>query len=142
MMQPVVVDTNILARAPLQDDLEQQALAQRLLLAASKGPGLVVSCFALLELAWVLKARKVPRQAIAKLLRALMESEGVTLTHRGMLHEALTRYEAGAADLGECLIHADGIEAGAGGYATFDRVPQAEGWALDPKAWLDTLDEG
>lgn len=141
MMQPIVVDTNILARAPLGDDPEQQALAQRLLEAAGKGRGLVISSFALLELAWVLKAKKVPRDAIARLLHTLMEAEGVIITHRETLYTALTRFEAGGADLAECLIFADGSAAGAESFATFDKVPQAEGWGKDPKALLKPLED-
>lgn len=138
-MKPVVADTNILARAPLADDPGQRDLAQRLLQATSQGPGLVVSSFAILELAWVLKTRKITRQDIARTIRALMDAEGVTITHRGLLHQALTRFEEGLADLGECLIFADGQAAGAGAFATFDRVPQEEGWGMAPEALLASL---
>jgi hypothetical protein len=40
--------------------------------AASGGPGLVVSAFAILEMAWVLRTRKVPRRGVARVLRSLL----------------------------------------------------------------------
>lgn len=136
MMLPVGVDTNVLVRGPLGDDPEQQAAAIRLMEAASRGAGLVVSAFAVLELAWVLQARKISRLDVARVIRALLEAEGVTVTHSEMLHEALARFEEGKADLGECLIHADGHAFGARSFATFDRVPQEEGWGTSPWSLL------
>ena len=138
MLQPVGVDTNILVRGPLGDDPGQQVLAQSLMEAASKGQGLVVSAFAVLEMAWVLRARKIPRKDVARVIRTLMASGGVTVTHAEILHQALARFEEGEADLGECLICADGQAAGARRFATFDLVPQGEGWGESPGSLLDT----
>ena len=131
-MQAVSVDTDILARAPLGDDLEQQGLAIALLDAASKGPGRVVSAFAVLEMAWVLRSRKIPRRGIVQVIRTLLDAEGVTVTPSEILHRALERFENGKSDLGECLIQADGQAAGAQPFATFDRIPQEEGWGVPP----------
>ena len=136
MLQPISVDTNLLARGPLGDDPQQQALAQRLMEAASLGPGLVVSAFAVLELAWVLRARRIPRAGVVRAIRTLLDAEGVTVTQAGLLHQALARFEEGRADLGECLIWADGQASGAKLFATFDRVPQEEGWGLAPASLL------
>jgi len=135
-MQPVSVDTNVLVRGPLGDDPGRQALARSLMEAASKGQGLVVSAFAVLEMAWVLRARKIPRGDVARVIRTLMESEGVTVTHSDILHHALARFEEGRADLGECLISADGSAHGARWLATFDKVPQGEGWGASPASLL------
>jgi len=135
-MQPVNVDTNLLVRGPLGDDPEQQILAQRLMEAASAGPGLIVSAFAVLEMAWVLRARKIPRRSVVRVIRTLMEAEGVTVTHAELLHRALARFEEGKADLGECLICADGQAAGARHFATFDQVPLEEGWGSAPALLL------
>jgi predicted nucleic-acid-binding protein len=136
-MQPVTVDTNILVRGPLGDDPDQHLLAKNLMQAASKGQGLVVSAFAVLEMAWVLRARKIPRRDVARVIRTLMESEGVTVTHAELLHQALARFEDGKADLGECLICADGQAFGARSFATFDQVPQSEGWGASPASLLE-----
>lgn len=138
-MQPVSVDTNILVRGPLGDDSEQQQVAQALLLAASRGPGLVVSIFAVLEMAWALRTRQVPRTGIARAIRTLLASEGVVVTHADILHQALARFEAGKADLGECLILADGQSSGARTFSTFDRIPLGEGWGVAPETVLAQL---
>jgi len=135
-MQPVSVDTSVLVRGPLGDDPGRQALARSLMEAASKGQGLVVSAFAVLEMAWVLRARKIPRGDVARVIRTLMEAEGVTVTHAELLHQALARFEAGKADLGECLVCADGQAFGARSFATFDQVPQDEGWGASPASLL------
>ena len=131
-MQPVSVDTNILARGPLGDDPEQGEWARRLMAEASQGAGLVVSAFAVLELAWVLRAKKVPRGRVAQVIRTLLDVEGETVTQAEILRQALVRFEAGAADLAECLIQADGRAHGARIFATFDQVPQREGWGASP----------
>jgi predicted nucleic-acid-binding protein len=136
-MQPVSVDTNILVRGPLGDDPDQHVLAKNLMQTASKGQGLVVSAFAVLEMAWVLRARKIPRKDVARVIRTLMESEGVTVTHAEILHQAMARFEEGKADLGECLICADGQAFGARSFATFDQVPQSEGWGSSPASLLE-----
>ena len=138
-MQPVSVDTNLLVRGPLGDDPEQQALAIRLMEAARRGPGLVVSTFAILEMAWVLRVKKLPRERIALAIRALLDAEGVTVTHAEILHEALVRYEGGQTDLGECLIWADAHASGAGRFASFDRGPCEEGWGADPSHLMESL---
>jgi predicted nucleic-acid-binding protein len=135
-MPAVTVDTNVLARGPLGDDPVQQEQARDLMAQACAGAGLVVSAFAILELAWVLRVRKLPRPAVAKAIRTLLEAEGVTVTHAEALHQALARYEGGRADLGECLIWADGQAFGARAFASLDRVPQEEGWASAPRALL------
>jgi predicted nucleic-acid-binding protein len=138
-MQAVSVDTNLLVRGPLGDDPEQQALAVRLMEAARTGPGLVVSAFAILEMAWVLRVKKLPRERIARCIRSLMNAEGVTVTHAEILHEALLRYEDGLSDLGECLIWADAHSGGAGTFATFDAGPLEEGWGSEPSHLLENL---
>ncbi|MGA2079303.1 MAG: type II toxin-antitoxin system VapC family toxin [Holophaga sp.] len=136
-MQPVSVDTNLLVRGPLGDDPAQQSPARRVMEGASKGDGLVVSAFAVIEMAWVLRARKIPRNDVARAIRTLMDSEGVTVTHAEVLFQALARYEEGEADLGECLIWADGQASGARIFATFDQVPQEEGWGVAPASILE-----
>jgi len=141
MMRPVSLDTNLLVRAPLEDDPRQAATSRELLRLAGQGPGIVLSAFAVLELAWVLKVRKIPREVIASAIRSLMGAEGVQVTHGEILLEALGRYEAGSADLAECLIHADGLSAGAGAFATFDRIPRKEGWGILPDELLERLRE-
>ena len=135
-MLPVGVDSNLLVRGPLGDDPDQQRLARQVMEAACQGPGLVVSVFAVLEMAWVLRARKVPRDGVVRAIRALLDAQGVTVTHTQTLHQALARFEEGRADLGECLIWADGQAYGAKCFATFDQVPQEEGWGQAPERLL------
>jgi len=107
-------------------------MAKRLMEGASLGPGLVVSAFAVLEMAWVLRARKIPREGVVRVIRTLLAAEGVTVTHAEILHQALAWFEEGKADLGECLICADGQAFGARVFATFDQVPLQEGWGTAP----------
>lgn len=140
-MKPVCPDTNILARGPLEDDPGQTAIARELLRRAARGPGIVVSAFAILELAWVLKIRKVPRSDVASAIRSLMGSEGVKVSHGEVLLDALERFESGSADLADCMIQADGAAAGAGTFATFDKGPRKETWGTDPEALLHQLRE-
>ena len=56
------VDTNILVRVFLQDNVEQAKLAQDILIKAAQAEKLFISSYSILEFAWVLKAKKFTRE--------------------------------------------------------------------------------
>ncbi len=56
----ISVDTNVLIRAVLEDDLLQAAKAKSLMKEASESKKLYVSSYAILEMAWVLKVKGQP----------------------------------------------------------------------------------
>lgn len=86
------VDTNVLARLLLADDEDQTRAAQRLADSATQGAGLFISAFALLELAWLLKAKKFRQEEIAGALERLVSADGVRVSNRTAVLEALGRF--------------------------------------------------
>jgi predicted nucleic-acid-binding protein len=97
----VSVDTNVLARAILQDDLEQCSLARKVLRQASL---IAVSLPCLCELVWILRqGAKVPKEDVAAAIRSLMSTDNVVMNRPAV--------ETGLAVLDEGGDFADGIMA-------------------------------
>jgi predicted nucleic-acid-binding protein len=97
----VSVDTNVLARAILQDDLEQCSLARKVLRQASL---IAVSLPCLCELVWILRqGAKVSKEDVAAAIRSLMNTDNVVMNRPAV--------ETGLAVLDEGGDFADGIMA-------------------------------
>jgi predicted nucleic-acid-binding protein len=60
------VDTNILVRAVLEDAPEESILAKAFIKKACAQKQLFVSCFAILEMVWVLKGKNHSRHQISE----------------------------------------------------------------------------
>ena len=73
----ISVDTNVLARAVLQDDVRQARAARKILESASL---IAVSLPCLCELVWVLlRGAHLPKEAVASAIRSLVSAENVTM---------------------------------------------------------------
>jgi predicted nucleic-acid-binding protein len=73
----VVIDTNILIRAIIGDDKQQQQAAARLF---EQAQNIVIPTLVLCETVWVLRGRyKIGRQDVAERINALAESDKVIL---------------------------------------------------------------
>lgn len=73
----ISVDTNILARAVLQDDVKQTSAAVKVLEEASL---IAVSSPCLCELVWVLlKGAQIPREKVALAIRSLLDADNVVM---------------------------------------------------------------
>lgn len=95
----ISVDTNVLARAVLQDDAEQASRAAKILEDASL---IAVSLPCLCELVWILrKGAQLPKENVAPAIRALMETSKVMMNRPAV--------EAGLAVLAEGGDFADGV---------------------------------
>ena len=101
-------DTNILARAFLEDDKEQSKEAQNFLDITAKSGELFISSYAILEFAWVKKKKKTSRAAIYDAIIILSDSTGVTIGNRSIVLNALEKYKLGKADFGDYMILAEG----------------------------------
>lgn len=113
----ISVDTNVLARAVLQDDAEQASRAAKILEDASL---IAVSLPCLCELVWILrKGAQLPKENVAPAIRALMETSKVMMNRPAV--------EAGLAVLAEGGDFADGVIAYEGNwlggetFVSFDR---------------------
>lgn len=126
------LDTNVLARAILQDEPVQSAKAQARMAAEAQRQGIFVSAFALMELARELVSYEVPHQKVVETLRTLLMTSGITIGSRPQVAAALDAFEAGKGDFGDYLIQQDGAFHGASGFLSFETILKKEGLAQLP----------
>jgi len=129
----IALDTNVLARYLLADE-PNQAKAARALIEDAKAK-FWIPVTVVLELAWVLRVKKVPGDEIAARLRDLFTLHGVRVQMPEAVHQAL-RWTAQGMDLADALHLA--LSAKADRFATFDDalVRQARKLAAHPPASL------
>lgn len=104
----ISADTNILVRAFLEDDIEQSKEAKAFLETSANASKLFISSYAMLEFAWVLKVKNIPRRDIYNAIITLVDSFGVTIGQKDIVLSAAERYIKGQADFGDYMILAEG----------------------------------
>jgi predicted nucleic-acid-binding protein len=113
----ISVDTNVLARAVLNDDPAQSGAARKLLREASL---IAVSLPCLCELVWVLrKGAKLPKDVVATAVRSLMNA-GNVVVNRPAAELGLTVLEAGG-DFADGAIAYEGAFLGGETFVSFDK---------------------
>jgi predicted nucleic-acid-binding protein len=132
------LDTNVLARFFIDDPDDLQSAKQRPAAVAALSERAFVSVTVLLEFEWVMRGfYGMARKDIARVLRALVGIEHVTIEDQNAVLTALDAFDAGL-DLADALhVCRSGR---ATGFATFDRrlVRRAGGVALPQKVELLT----
>lgn len=117
----MALDTNVLARAILQDDAIQSPKAARAIKKLAGGEGAFITTSVTLELAWVLRKRRHPSE-IYEILHHLLESEGITFANAATVGEALEIFRAGKVDFGDALLLAEAHAHGVAKVMTFDEA--------------------
>jgi predicted nucleic-acid-binding protein len=113
----ISVDTNVLARAILQDELGQSGLARKLLREASL---IAVSLPCLCELAWVLRqGAKLPKEDVAASIRALLNTAKVVM-NRPAVEIGLAVLDDGG-DFADGIIAHEGQWLGGETFVSFDK---------------------
>jgi predicted nucleic-acid-binding protein len=113
----ISVDTNVLARAILMDDVQQGEAAARLLRKASL---IAISLPCLCELVWVLRrGAKLPSESVATAIRALLEIKNVAL-NRPAAEAGLAMLEAGG-DFADGIMACEGEWLGGETFFSFDK---------------------
>jgi predicted nucleic-acid-binding protein len=124
----IALDTNVLVRYLVEDDVKQTALAAALVeRAIADDEAIFVSDVVVCETVWVLTvAYKVARKEVVAVLRNLFRARHLAFGTVEQLIRALDAYEAGKGDYADYLIreHARGADCEI--VATFDRVLQRE----------------
>jgi predicted nucleic-acid-binding protein len=115
----IVADTNLWARAFLNDDASQSRKARRALADARSKGGVFVPLIVLAELAWVLR-RKWERSRVLSVLESLLVTRGVTVESPSLALDALNATRKGQAGFADHLIAAVGFANGAREVITFD----------------------
>jgi len=113
----ISVDTNILARAVLQDDLGQGKAASKLLREASL---IAVSLPCLCELVWILRrGAKLTKEEIAVTIRDLLDAGNVVM-NRPAVEAGLAILEAGG-DFADGIMAYEGNWLGGETFVSFDK---------------------
>jgi predicted nucleic-acid-binding protein len=119
----IALDTNVLVRLLVRDDLRQGRRAAALVEGAlDAGEQIFVPEIALVEAVWVLDRRyRFERREIATALLELISSRDVELEDRDRVHRALRAYERGRGGFSDYLIREQSRSAGCDTVYTFDR---------------------
>ena len=113
----ITADTNVLARAILQDDPGQCRRARKLLKDATL---IAVSLPSLCELVWILRrGAKLSQEDIATAIRALLDSGNVVMNHPAV-EAGLALLEAGD-DFADGIIAHEGRWLGGETFVSFDK---------------------
>jgi predicted nucleic-acid-binding protein len=128
------LDTNVLARYVMQDDLRQSPRATRLIESLSaEAPGFV-PVVTLVELVWVLSGSYgLSRAQVATVLETLLRSRELVIDRAELVAQALSRFGAAGADFADALIERTAAAAGCETTMTFDSAAaKAAGMTLVP----------
>lgn len=113
----ITADTNVLARAILQDDLAQCRAARKLLKEASV---IAVSLPSLCELVWILRqGAKLPKEDVSIAIRALLDAGNVVM-NRPAVEAGLALLDAGG-DFADGIMAHEGKWLGGEIFASFDK---------------------
>lgn len=115
----IVADTNVWARAYLNDDVSQTRKARKALVEARSKGGVFVPLIVMAELAWVLRS-KWKRDRVLGTLENLLQTRGVTVENPALVQEALEASRAGKGGFADQLIAQVGFANSATEVVTFD----------------------
>ncbi|MGG4645746.1 type II toxin-antitoxin system VapC family toxin [Pseudomonas aeruginosa] len=113
----ITADTNVLARAILQDDPGQCRTARKLLKDATL---IAVSLPSLCELVWILRqGAKLPKEDVSTAIRALLDTGNVVM-NRPAVEAGLALLEAGG-DFADGIMAHEGKWLGGETFVSFDK---------------------
>lgn len=115
----IVADTNVWARAFLNDDQAQAQKARKALADARSKEGVFVPLIVMAELAWVLRSRW-ERERVLATLENLLQTRGVAVETPTIVQEALDQSRSGNGGFADHLIAQVGFANGAREVITFD----------------------
>lgn len=123
----IAVDTNILVRLLVNDDVAQAARAKKLFDAQSGEDGSIwVSDTVLVELVWSLaRAHGRSRADLVVVLRALASNATVSLESPAAVRSAVEVFARGNSDFADCLLSEKALRVGCSQIFTFDKDMRA-----------------
>lgn len=116
----LAADTNVWARAYLNDDAAQASKARSALAKARSEEGVFVPVLVLAELSWVLRSRW-EREKVLKTIEGLLQTRGVSVEYPALARRALEAAHKGRVGFADHLIAEVAFEFGAREVITFDR---------------------
>lgn len=117
----LAADTNVWARAFLNDEPAQARKARSALAEARAAGGIFVPLLVLAELSWVLRGRW-DRGKVLDTIEGLLQTRGVTVESAAVAWKALQASRKGAAGFADHLIAEISFASGAGEVITFDKA--------------------
>ncbi|MFZ0273084.1 MAG: PIN domain-containing protein [Acidobacteriaceae bacterium] len=115
----IVADTNVWARAFLNDDAAQAQRARRALAEARSKGGVFLPLIVLAELSWVLRSRWSAERVLST-LESLTRTRGVTVEAPDLARQACRSARANGGGFADHLIAQVGFANGATQVITFD----------------------
>jgi len=122
------LDTNVLVRYIMQDDLKQSPLANRLIESlTAESPGFI-TIVSVIEVVWVLSsAYEMGRPELIAALEALLHVKELVVERAETVWKAVRHFQTANADFADCLITCSAGAAGCGQVMTFDRAAAKSG---------------
>jgi predicted nucleic-acid-binding protein len=120
-MVMLTANTNVWARAYLNDDVAQAGKARTALAEANSAGGVFVPLLVLAELSWVLRSRW-DRARILDTIERLLQTQGVTVESPSLARKALEASRNSAIGFADHLIREVAFEGGASEVITFDKA--------------------
>lgn len=115
----IVADTNVWARAFLNDDAAQAQRARRAIAEARSKGGVFLPLIVLAELSWVLRSRWSTERVLST-LESLLRSRGVTVESPALARQAFKAARANGGGFADHLIAQVSFANGANQVITFD----------------------
>lgn len=117
----IAADTNVWARAYLNDDATQAQKARSALAEARSSGGVFVPLIVLAELSWVLRGRW-ERERILTAIENLLHTSGVIVESPALVLKAIQASRNGSAGFADHLIAQHAWASGANEIITFDKA--------------------
>ena len=117
----LAADTNVWARAYLNDDPVQAGKSRSALAEARSAGGVFVPLLVLAELSWVLRGRW-DRERVLSTIESLLQTRGVVVESPALAWRALEVSRKGAVGFADHLIREIAFEYGATEVITFDKA--------------------
>ena len=118
----IAIDTNVLVRYLVRDDVRQAEAARELLDGLSADQPGFICREVVIETVWVLeRAYRVAREQVALVLDNLVTTEGLVVEAAADVDQSAVRYRQGGADFADLMIAAAADRVDARPLYTFDR---------------------
>jgi predicted nucleic-acid-binding protein len=119
----ISLDTNVLIRYVVRDEIAQYRLASELIQQSrAGGQAALVTLLVMLESEWVLRsAYSYSKPQIIATFVSLLESGDLQIENENVLEKALHLWATRAANFANCLILAQGAALGCNNMITFDK---------------------
>ena len=116
------IDTNVIIRYIVQDDLEQAKAATKLIeqSCSTDNPGFI-NHIVLCEIVWVLRRNyKIDKQSICQVIEQIMRTDRLLIEDIQLVWKALDTFKETKADFADCLSSQRNLQVGCRYTATLD----------------------